>query len=167
MHDLNSELWPNDGESFFRGRTIAPMRQVGPTCVATVLAMLSGASPERFIGAVNTQDPVSWSDALRDWGMKLAYCPTDARKLKHYIEGLVRLDDLFTLSYYSSLDPGCILGDPNPAGWVTGSHIVILHRDRILNPQDGTSRPAEGHPCGEHHTKRIFRVVPCDHIRGL
>ncbi|CAF5168391.1 unnamed protein product, partial [Rotaria magnacalcarata] len=35
--------------------------------------------PEDFQGNLNTQDPVSWSAALKPYGMKLAYCPHDAR----------------------------------------------------------------------------------------
>jgi hypothetical protein len=132
-----------------------------------VLAILTGEAPEKFQGNVNTQDPVSWSEALHPWGMKLAYCPTDARKLKHYIEELVRLDDLFTLSFYTTLDHDKILGEPDSRGWVAGSHIVVLHRGSILDSRSGTVHNALGDPCIEYHTKRVFRVVPDDHPRGL
>ena len=166
-YDATSHLWPEDNEAFFRARDFLAIRQQGPHCVSTVLAILSGKTPEAFQGNVNTQDPVSWSQALQKCGMKLAYCPTDARKLKHYMRELVRIDDLFTLSYYSSLDPNDILGDPNDRGWVTGSHIVILHRRTVLDPASGLSTDAFAHPCNQHHTKRVFRVVPADHARGL
>jgi hypothetical protein len=83
------------------------------------------------------------------------------------MDELVRIDDLFTLSYYSSLDPKEILGEPNDRGWVTGSHIVILHRRAVLDPALGLSTDAFAHPCNDHHTKRVFRVVPADHARGL
>jgi len=116
---------------------------------------------------MNTQDPVSWSEALQKWDMKLAYCPTDARKLKHYMKELVALDDLFTLSYYTPPNPNAILGEPNSDGWVTSFHIVILHRSKILDPLSGTETEAFDHPCNDYHTKRIFRVVPADHLRGL
>jgi len=166
-YDVASRLWPREGESFFRDRSFRAISQSGPHCVATVLAILTGEAPERFQGRVNTQDPVSWSEALREWGLKLAYCPTDVRKLKHYIDELLRLDDLFTLSYYSSIDPEEILAEPDSQGWVTGSHIVVLHRRSILDPLSGTVTDALEHPCTGHHTKRVFRVVPHYCARGL
>lgn len=166
-YDTACRLWPRSDESFFRDRTFRVMRQHGPHCVATVLAILTGTSPEQFYVKINTQDPVSWSEALREANMKLAYCPTDVRKLKHYMKELVDLDDLFTLSYYTTRDPNAILGDPDDSGWVTGSHIVILHRSTILDPKYGEETDAFQHECNEYHTKRIFRVVPADHPRGL
>lgn len=81
-YDANCRLWPPSDESYFRDRIIRALQQTGPHCVSTVLAMLTGDAPETFQGKVNTQDPVSWSDALMRYGMKLAYCPTDVRKLK-------------------------------------------------------------------------------------
>src|ERR1700733_10134819 len=125
VYDLNATLWPNKDECFFRDRDIWPILQTGPHCVSTTLAMLTRKTPEDFHGKMNTQDPSSWSQVLQLYGMKLAYCPMDVRKLKFY------MDDLFTLSYYTSLDPEDILGDPDSKGWVTGSHIVILHRNKI------------------------------------
>jgi len=166
-YDAASRLWPHANESFFRDRTFTVIRQRGPHCVSTVLGILTGTLPEEFQGKINTQDPVSWSEALQQWGMKLAYCPTDARKLKHYMKELVALDDLFTLSYYTSPDPNAILGEPNSDGWVTGSHIIILNRSKILDPQSGTETEAFDHRCNDYHTKRIFRVVPANHLRGL
>ena len=166
-YDAISPLWPQSNEPFFRDRTFEPIRQSGPHCVSTVLAMLTGTSPETFQGKINTQDPVSWSEALRQWGMKLAYCPADVRKLKYYMKELVALDDLFTLSYYTTNDPSAILGKPDSRGWITGSHIVILHRSKILDPQSGRETEAFEHECNKYHTKRIFRVVPADHSRGL
>ncbi len=164
-YDAKSLLWTQGNEVFFRDRSFRAVRQDGPHCVSTVLAILTGAPPERFQGGVNTQDPVSWSEALHEWGMKLAYCPTDARKLKHYTQELVRLDDLFTLSYYTDRD--AILGEPDSRGWVGGSHIVVLHRRSILDPVSGSVTDALDHPCTARHTKRIFRVIPSDHPRGL
>jgi hypothetical protein len=166
-YNATSSLWPGNDASYFRERVFTPRMQFGPHCVSTVLAILTGESPEDFQGRINTQDPVSWSDALKRRGMKLAYCPTDVRKLQHYLEELMSLDDLFLLSYYATLDPGRILGEPDPRGWVTGSHIVILHRRSILDPARGSVTPATDHPCAQMHTKRIFRVVPGTHPRGL
>ncbi|CAF1333805.1 unnamed protein product [Rotaria sordida] len=144
-----------------------PTRQTGPHCVSTVLAMLTGKKPEDFQGKMNTQDPCSWSRVLQPYGMKLAYCPMDVRKLKFYMDKLIAFDDLFTLSYYTTLDPKEILADPDNAGWITGSHIVILHRNQIIDPVLGRTTPALEHECNDYHTKRIFRVVPCDYVRGF
>jgi hypothetical protein len=164
-------LWPNREEHFYRDRFVEPFTQSGLTCVATALGSLTGQGPEHFLGLqregrLNTEDPVSWSDVLRPFGMKLAYIPFDARKLKFYLAELVAIDDLFVLSYYSgmSLD---ILRDPDENGWVCESHVVILHRDRIIDSQLGESRPAVDHWCNGCHTKRLFRVVPVTHRRGL
>jgi hypothetical protein len=166
--DANSNLWlEKDRSFFFRDRSFHAIKQQGPHCVSTVLAMLTEEQPSYFQGRVNTQNPVSWSEALAKFGMKLAYCPTDARKLKHYMDELCDLDDLFTLSYYTSSDPKMILADPDERGWVTGSHIVVLHRKQILDPGRGDSMDANAHSCNGYHTKRVFRVVPSDHKRGL
>lgn len=166
-YDAHTTLWLNRQEAFFRSATFTVQRQVGPHCVSTVLAMLTGQTPERFQGRVNTQNPVSWSEALAEYGMKLAYCPTDVRTLKNYLPELIDLDDLFTLSYYTTRDPERILAEPNANGWVTGSHIVLLHRDHILDSASGTVEDARSHRCNDYHTKRIFRVVPVNHPRGL
>ena len=166
-YDATSPLWPRNDGPFFRDKTFKVIRQRGPHCVSTALAILTGDTPERFQRVINTQDPVSWSEALRPWGMKLAYCPTDVRKLRYYMNELVAFDDLFTLSYYTKTDPQAILGDPDERGWVTGSHIVVLHRDKVLDSRRGTVTPAFEHECNDRHTKRIFRVVPADHPRGL
>ena len=159
-YDLNSTLWPNREDVFFRDHAFIPQRQTGPHCVSTTLAMLTGTSPETFQGTVNTQDPRSWSAALAPWDMQLAYCPTDARKLKFYLEDLLSVDDLFTLSYYTSHSAEEILADPDPSGWVCGSHIVVLHRDKTIDPASGKVTYAWDHACMGFHTKRIFRVTP-------
>ena len=166
--DRDTPLWPaNDGEHYFRDLTIQRLSQRGPTCVSNCLAMLTGRRPEDFQGNLNTQDPVSWSAALKPYGMKLAYCPHDARKLKFYIEELIALDDLFALSFYTTYNPEEILGDPDSTGFVTQSHLILLHRDKIYD-SGGYRRPAaRDHYCLEHHTKRIFRVLPDTHVRGL
>jgi hypothetical protein len=166
-YDLHCNLWPNRDEAFFRDRSIRARKQSGPHCVSTVLAMLSGSEPGAFQGRVNTQDPVSWSFALRESGLKLAYCPTDARKLRFYLPELLAIDDLFTLSFYCPRQPSDVLRDPDERGWVCGSHIVILHRRSILDPASGAGSDANSHPCLDMQTKRIFRVVPAGHERGL
>lgn len=164
--DRNSRLWPNSEDSFFTDNDFHVIQQIGNTCVSTSLAILTGGEPKRFQDCVNTQDPISWSDKIRESGMQFAYCPTDARKLGCYIEELITLDDLFTLSFYTE-GPDEILGDPRSDGWVCGSHIVVMHRDKILDPQSGTVSDADKHSCKNRHTKRVFRVVPSDYYRRL
>lgn len=165
--DVNCHLWPNRDEVFFREREVMPLRQSGAHCVATVLAIITGAAPDDFHCAVNTQDPTSWSDAIKPWGMQLAYCPTDARKLRFYIPEMVQLDDLFVLSYYTGSDGNRILADPDVIGWVCASHVVVLHLDHILDPASGRVIQAGEHTCNDCHTKRIFRVVPAGYHRSL
>jgi hypothetical protein len=99
--------------------------------------------------------------------MKLAFCPTDCRRLEHYLEELLALDDLFTLSYYSPTEPEAFCAEPNERGMVCGSHIVLLHRDQILDPATGSRCAVRDHRGMKHYTKRIFRVVPVTHSRGL
>ena len=167
--NTTSLLWNGSSETFFRDRfIIKPMEQKGPTCVSTVCAMLSGADRRHFQGLINTQDPVTWSDALMEFGLKLAFCATDNRKVKFYIPELLALDDLFTISFYTPTSSDDILRDPRPDdGWVCGSHILILHRDHIIDPARGDRIPSLQHRCLEKFTKRIFRVVPKNHDRGL
>jgi hypothetical protein len=154
-------------EQFFRERTFQPVRQDGPHCVSTALAILTGALPETFQGKVNTQDPRSWSLALQVYDMKLAYCPSDVRKLKFYCKELLEIDDLFTLSVFTPTTPGEILADPNEDGWVCSSHVVVLHRGVVLDPATGRRSFLKDFVKCECHTKRIFRVVPASHARGL
>ncbi len=164
--DRNCKLWPDGQERYFADRTFVPQCPEGPHCASTVLAILTGTTPETFWGVINTQDPVSWSQALKPFGMKLAYCPHDVRKLRFYLPELLALNDMFLLSYYSCSGDG-LLGDPDASGWVCQSHVVILHQDRIIDSALGEAMPATGHPCGDCHTKRIFRVLPVGHRRGL
>ncbi len=166
-YDNNSHLWTNNTDVFFRNIKLFPQLQSGPHCVSTSLAILTSRSPEEFQGIVNTQDPLSWSDKIQEWGMKFAYCPTDTRKIKYYIREIIEIDDLFTLSYYTTTDKDEILSDPNENGWITGSHIVVLHRDMIYDPAQGNVVNAIDHHCNNYYTKRIFRVVPLDYRRGL
>lgn len=165
--DAHCPLWPDNDEAYFRDRELHPRKQVGPTCVATTLGVLAGRAPTEFIDRMNTQDPTTWSAVLKPMGMQLAYCPTDVRRLKHYLSELLRLDDLFTLSYYTTSMPEELLGDPDEKGWVCGSHIVVMHRDRIYDSCTGTVSEARLHSSMEYHTKRIFRVVPAGHRRSL
>jgi hypothetical protein len=167
MAHATAALWPDPDERFFRDRPVGHARQVGPTCVATSLAILTGADPRDFVGRINTQDPVSWSDALAPFGMKLAYVPTDVRRLRFYVDELIGYDDLFTLGFYTLHTPDELLADPDPSGWLCGSHMVVLHRDRVFDPNRPGPVPARDYDRLGAPTKRVFRVVPADHRRGL
>lgn len=166
-HDMNSSLWPGRAEKFFPDRKLQVRKQTGPQCVSTALAILTGSEPEMFQGVVNTQDPTSWSDEIRKWGMQLAYCPTDTRRLCYYIPELIEIHDLFVLSYYTARQSDLILKDPDSRGWICGSHIVVMHRDRILDSASGIVSLALEHRCNGFHTKRIFRIVPADYHRRV
>jgi hypothetical protein len=162
-----SRLWANEKENFFGDRVITPKKQMGKHTIATVLAILSGEKPEFFQEKVNTQDPVSWSDSLEPFGMKLAYCPYDIRKVHYYMDELISYNDLFLICYYnkgSSIED--IMKDPD-SGFVCGSHVVILHHDRIIDSKRGDSMVAKEHECMQAHTKRLFRVVPANYKRGI
>ena len=166
LFNKKSKIWPNMTEHFFRDQEIRPVKQEGSQCVAASLSVITGESLRYFQEKINTQDPISWSDTLHLWKMKLAYCPVDIRKLRFYMDELVALDDLFLLSYYNPIGVE-ILRDPNEKGWICGSHIVVLHRDKIIDSRKGDIKLANQHKCNNHYTKRIFRVVPNDYIRGL
>ena len=163
----NAPLWPNTTDAFFRDRELKAQEQEPGQCVATVLAMLTNSEPMYFVGDINTQDPRSWSSAISDWGLRLAYCPTDVRKLEFYRDELLAIDDLFTISYFAVSKPAEILRDPGRGGWVCPSHVVVLHRDMILDPSEGCEVAASDHRCWRRHTKRIFRVAPADHPHTL
>lgn len=192
VSDASSNLWTECGDiqgPFFRELSITPRQQTGPTCVSNVLAMLTNQLPRDFqkpLHDVNTQDPSSWSDALLPYGLKLAYCPFDCRRLKHYLSELVALDDLFTISFYtrnmdtgvqSANDPSLILCEPadgssSHAGIIVNAHIVVLYRNRVYDTANGTSKRYNkykwrGIDFGDLFTKRIFRVVPATHPLGI
>lgn len=165
--NYSTALWPHSDDAFFRDLDISPKLQYGPHCVAACLSMLTGEPQRSYIDVVNTQDPLAWSDELKNHGKKLAYCPADVRRLEFYMPELVDYDDLFLLCYYTPTDPHRILEDPDEHGWVCGSHVVILHRDRIYDPAKGEAVKADIHRCTTKHTKRVFRIVPADHERGI
>jgi len=56
--NYSSKLWPDNVEAFFRNRDILPIKQKGPHCVSTVLAMIAGISSDLFNGKINTQNLV-------------------------------------------------------------------------------------------------------------
>ncbi len=172
----NAPLWERDENHepkapFFRDLDIQHQTQSGPTCVLTTLSQLARASgadvgPEHFMESVNTQSPHSWSKALEPFGMQLAYCNTDLRRLEYYIDELVEMDDLFLVSFYSSNPPY----DPDPTGKLVVSHIVTLHRDEIIDTAKGGFLgvcAATEYTRLKLPTKRIFRVVPIGHPRAV
>mgnify|MGYP001161025013 FL=1 len=157
---------------FFGDLTIEHVKQVGPSCVATTLSMVANATganttPEDFKAVTNSQAPHTWSEALKPYGMQLAYCNNDVRRLEHFVDELVTYDDLFFLCFYS-VDPP---SDPQPSGKLCTAHIITLHGDTIY---DTAKWPSSGGVCNAHdysrlerQTKRIFRVVPLYHPRCI
>lgn len=167
--DATCPIWNDvDNTKYYANKDfkLAPQEaQKGAGCVAIALAIVTQTTKQSlFVDTINTQDPVSWSEALKPFGMKLAYCAVDIRRVKHYMDELLLLDDLFLISYYTDRR-GKFTDEPDKTGWVCGSHIIVLHRDTIFDA--GKSTPAKEHACNEYHTKRIFRIVPLNHPRGL
>lgn len=163
-----SELWFGPvGEKFTHGLELKHRRQVGGTCVSTGLSVITQEEPKAIREVINTQDPVSWSQYLKGHNLKLAYCPSDFRRLENYADDLLRLDDLFTISTYSPGDPLAIGADPTEGGWVCGSHFVILHRDTVYDTRFSSPIKLREYEDLGRYIKRIFRVVPEGHARGL
>ena len=160
--DATAPIWSDATGPFWKGLDLAVQPQASSQCVRTCLAIITGADPERFAG-VNTQDPGSWSDALAPFEMALAYCPTDVRKVVHYIPGLLALDDLFLLGYY--LGQG-FLSEPTEDGWLAASHLIVIYGDEVLDPM-GFRVALKDHDCGGQHCKRLFRVVPAGYHRTI
>lgn len=173
--NANAPLWdpPNADESqgpYFSEMAIEHTKQIGPSCVATTLAMIArttGADVEAddFKTITNSQSPHSWSNALKPYGMQLAYCNHDARRIEHYIDELVELNDLFFLCFYSVNPPS----DPDGNGKLCKAHIVTMHNDTIYDTAkhigSGGVVHANDYTRLERQTKRIFRVVPLGHPR--
>lgn len=170
-------LWyqSEDGEPtgpFFQTLNVEHVKQRGPSCVATTLSLIANArgattTPEDFKAVTNSQAPHTWSQALKPYGMQLAYCNTDLRRLEYFIEELVEEDDLFLLSFYSHDPPS----DPQPSGKLVTAHIVTLHRDTVYDTAKdadaGGVVKAVDYARLERQTKRIFRVVPLYHPRCI
>lgn len=158
MADASAPLWTVPDVP----RSVIGVRQQKPQeCVATCLAMLTDQEPICF-STLNTQDPVAWSEALHRYGMKLAYCPCDLRRVGYYISEL--RSGTWLVGYY--------LTDPVPTtvgadGWLCESHLIIVHNGRVYDPADGMVHELDEHVVISHPTKRIFRVVPIAHPRGL
>ena len=172
--NASAPLWDAADEDepegpFFDDLELEHIRQTGPTCVPTTLAMLARATgadvgPEDFMPNINSQSPHSWSKALAPYGMQLAYCNNDLRRLEYYIDELIEHDDLFLLCFYSHDPPY----EPDESGKLCTAHIVTLHKDILIDTAKG-DRFAQGKASDYHRlarqTKRIFRVVPEGHAR--
>ena len=170
-------LWyeENGGEPvgpFFEGLVLNHVKQVGPSCVATTLSMVANATganttPADFKAVTNSQAPHTWSQALRPYGLQLAYCNNDVRRLTYFVDELVAYDDLFFVCFYSEDPPS----DPMASGKLCTAHIVTLHKDTIYDtaksPSNGGVCKAQDYSRLERQTKRIFRVVPLYHPRCI
>ena len=174
--DASSPLWHlakgEENEIFFSDLELEHLKQIGPSCVATTLCMVARATgadvtPEDFKKVTNSQSPHSWSEALKPYGMQLAYCNHDQRRIGYLIDELKQLNDLFFLSFYS-VDPP---SDPDENGKLCTAHIVTMHGPTIY---DTAKYPSKGGVCDasaysrlERQTKRSFRVVPVGYPRCL
>lgn len=169
-YDLISMLWSEAGDEgalWFQDLVLTHRQQVGGSCVSTGLSMLTGEKPVQVRDRINTQDPVSWSRYLQPHGFKLAYCPTDLRRLRHYVDELLSLKGLFVICTYSPSSPLQIGGEPDEDGWVCGSHFVLLHRDTMYDTRFARPVLLRNYADSSRYVKRIFRVVPAWHVRGL
>ena len=157
-------------DQFFADINLNHDRQIGPSCVATTLAMIVRTTGvevtvEEIKEVTNSQSPHTWSNALKPYGMQLAYCNNDLRRIENYIDELVEHDDLFLLSFYS-IDPP---SDPDENGKLCTAHIVTLHKDTIYDTAkdsgSGGIIAAQDYARLKRQTKRIFRVVPLGYPR--
>ncbi len=168
VFDAHTACWsPPEAAPHFHYLRLAHRVQIGGSCVSTGLSLLTGEEPVAVRAQLNTQDPVSWSRYLQRHGMKLAYCSTDLRRLRHYVDELLAHDDLFTLSTYSPSNPQNIGAEPDSSGWICGSHFVVLHRDQVYDTRYPHPVALREYGDLERYIKRLFRVVPASHARGL
>ena len=61
------------------------------------------------------------------YGLQLAYCNNDVRRLGYFVDELVAYDDLFFLCFYSE----DLAFDPQSSGKLCTAHIITLHGDTI------------------------------------
>ena len=134
-----------------------------------MVARATGAdvTPEYFKARTNSQSPYSWSEALKPFGMQLAYCNHDQRRIEYIIDELKQLNDLFFVSFYS-VDPP---SDPDENGKLCTAHIITMHGstfyDTAKSTDNGGVCDASDYSRLERQAKRIFRVVPVGHPRCL
>ena len=172
--NASAPLWDEESEHepkgpFFNDLALEHIKQIGPSCVPTTLAMLARSTgadvcPDDFKMIINSQSPHSWSKALMPYGMQLAYCNQDLRRLQYYVDELVEYDDLFLVCFYSTDPPS----EPDSNGKLCTAHIVTLHKNEIYDTaKHGRFSVCDvwQYPRLERQTKRIFRVVPVGHPR--
>ena len=166
--DPSPAFWAQpEATPFFHDLCLTHRVQIGGSCVSTGLSLLTGEEPVEVRAQLNTQDPISWSRYLQRHGMKLAYCSTDLRRLQYYVDELLAHDDLFTLSTYSPSNPLDIAEEPDSSGWICSSHFVVLHRDTVYDTRFAHPIPLRDYCDRNRYVKRMFRVVPAAHSRGL
>ncbi len=167
-HDLHSTLWDaHESSPLFPDLKLQHRRQTSTDCVANALSVLALAEPASIALEINTQSPISWSDYLLGAGYQLAYCNTDFRRLHHYVDELLELDDLFLISTYGSMEPSQIGREPDQNGWITGSHIAVLYRDTVYDSMLSGPCRLRDYPRNNRYVKRLFRVVPAGFSRSL
>lgn len=168
VFDHSTAFWsPPEPAPFFHEMRLTHRVQIGGSCVSTGLSLLTGEEPGDIRAHVNTQDPVSWSRYLQGHGMKLAYCATDLRRLRYYVDEFRAHDDLFTVSTYSPSSALQIGGEPDARGWICSSHFVVVHRDLVYDTRFEAPVALRDYGDLDRYVKRLFRVVPADHVRGL
>tara|TARA_X000000368_G_scaffold201209_1_gene158862 strand:+ start:1253 stop:1786 length:534 start_codon:yes stop_codon:yes gene_type:complete len=170
--DQTCKIWDSNDCSYFENLKIVHKQQNGPSCVATTLSMLveslgNNISPEYFKSLTNSQSPQTWSDSLKKFGLQLAYCNTDVRRLSYLIEELKSYDDLFLISFYS-VDPPF---DTDVNGKLCTAHIITMHKGTIFDTAKssvyGGVCKSEDYARLDRPVKRIFRVLPLGHERCL
>ena len=171
--DSKAPIWDTQNgveNKFFKNLNLKHIQQIGPSCVATTLTMIARSTGadvtvDYFKKITNSQSPQTWSDALKPFGMQLAYCNVDLRRIGYYIDELISHDDLFLLSFYSTNPPS----DPDENGKLCTAHIVTMYRDQIYDTAKsknfGGLVKAQNYSRLERQTKRIFRVVPLGYQR--
>lgn len=166
--DYHARCWsPPEASPLFPNLSIQHRTQIGGTCVSTGLSLLTEEKPEEIRKKVNTQDPVSWSRYLGGYQMKLAYCSYDFRRLRHYVDELLAHNDLFTISTYTPTKQDKIGCNPDEHGWVCASHFVVLYRDTVYDTRIDHPVALRDYRDLNRYVKRLFRVVPINHVRGL
>ena len=160
-------LWPDSSQRFFPSLQLNSSPVPGTFSIASIISSLTGADLETIMDQVEANDPLSWSLVLSEFGMKLAYCPTDVRRVIHYLDELVKLNDVFIVSFYTPERPPRILAEPDNLGWVCGMHSVLILRDMVYDPYLDVRQSIYAHHSRHFHTKSIFRVVSADCERGL
>ena len=174
--DASAPLWHlskgQNHTSYFDDLKLKHLRQIGPSCVATTLCMVAKATgadvtPEYFKSRTNSQSPYSWSEALKPFGMQLAYCNHDQRRIEYIIDELKQLNDLFFVASTRLIHQVTLMKMANCVQH-TSSRCMVQHSMILRNHADnGGVCDASDYSRLERQAKRIFRVVPVGHPRCL